>query len=205
MVEKTVISVVVPAYNEEDVIGEFHRRVSAVLNQLPMRSEIVYVNDGSHDETLNLLIDLQSTDERVTVVDLSRNFGKEIALTAGLDYASGEGIIPIDADLQDPPELIPKLIEKWHEGFDVVFARRISRAGESYVKKATAGAFYKLMQLIGGNVSIPDNVGDFRLIDRKALDALKQMREQHRFMKVVFGYRVSTNGARLPSRPKVFR
>lgn len=180
------ISVVVPAYNEKEVLPEFHRRTSAVLDGLDLKSEIIYVNDGSTDETLDLLKSLQATDPRIVIVDLSRNYGKEIALTAGLDHARGDAAIPIDADLQDPPELIPELIAKWHEGYDVINARRTARDGETWLKKATAGAFYRLMQKIGGKVVVPANVGDFRLLDHKALHALKQLREQHRFMKGLF-------------------
>lgn len=181
-----MISVVVPAYNEQEVLAEFHRRTRAVLDGLPVRSEIVYVNDGSRDKTLDILKDLQQSDPEVVVVDLSRNYGKEIALTAGLDHARGDAAVPIDADLQDPPELIVDLIEKWQEGFDVVYARRSSRLGETWLKKATASAFYRFMQRIGGKVTVPANVGDFRLLDRKALDALGQLREHHRFMKGLF-------------------
>ena len=180
------ISIVVPAYNEEEGLKEFHRRTAAVLDNLSMYGEFVYVNDGSDDRTLEVMKSLQATDLRVVIVDLSRNYGKEVALTAGLDHARGDAIVPIDADLQDPPELIPDLLDKWYEGYDVVSARRISREGESWFKKATAGAFYRLMQRVGGKVTVPANVGDFRLLDRKALDALKQLREQHRFMKGLF-------------------
>jgi polyisoprenyl-phosphate glycosyltransferase len=183
---KQTISIVVPAYNEDEGLAEFHRRVTVVLNNLSMDGEIVYVNDGSHDQTLEVLKKLQAMDSRVVIVDLSRNYGKEIALTAGLDHASGDAIVPIDADLQDPPELIPNLVAKWREGYDVVYARRISRASESWIKKATASTFYRLMQRLGGKVIVPANVGDFRLLDRKALNALKQIREQHRFMKGLF-------------------
>jgi glycosyltransferase involved in cell wall biosynthesis len=151
-----------------------------------MHGEVVYVNDGSRDRTLEILKGLQATDLRVVIVDLSRNYGKEIALTAGLDHARGDAIVVVDADLQDPPELIPDLVAKWREGYDVVYARRIAREGETWFKKATASAFYRLMHRVGGRVVVPTNVGDFRLLDRKALDALKELREQHRFMKGLF-------------------
>ncbi len=183
---KKTISIVVPAYNEEEGLREFHRRTSAVLDGMPMTGEIVYVNDGSTDSTWEVMKDIHTEDSRTVIVDLSRNYGKEVALTAGLDYAQGDLVVPIDADLQDPPELIPDLVNKWREGYNVVYARRISRDGETWVKKITARAFYRLMQGIGGKVNIPSNVGDFRLIDRKALNALKQLREQHRFMKGLF-------------------
>jgi len=181
----TLISVVVPAYNEQEVLGEFHRRLVAVLDKLPIRREIVYVNDGSTDTTLAVMNALREADSSVCVVDLSRNFGKEIALTAGLDLATGMAAIVIDADLQDPPELIPELIKHWENGCDVVYAKRMERLGESAFKRATAYAFYRVMQGMG-RVKIPEDTGDFRLLSRRALDALKTLREQHRFMKGLF-------------------
>jgi polyisoprenyl-phosphate glycosyltransferase len=181
-----LISIIVPAYNEKEVLPEFHRRVTKVIDALPLNAEIVYVNDGSTDDTLEILKSFQKVDPRVVIVDLSRNYGKEIALTAGLDHANGDVAVPIDADLQDPPELIQTLLEKWQEGYNVVYAIRISRVGETWLKKFTAHMFYRLMQRIGGRVTIPANSGDFRLIDRKALDALKLLREHHRFMKGLF-------------------
>ncbi|TXT32641.1 MAG: family 2 glycosyl transferase [Rhodocyclaceae bacterium] len=181
------ISVVVPAYNEEEVLPELHRRLQAVLSQLTTNYEIVYVNDGSRDRTLEIMRELKEADSHVGYVNLSRNFGKEIAMTAGLDLARGDAVVVIDADLQDPPELIPKLLEGWNAGFDVVYARRVSRAGETWLKKATARAFYRIIQRIGP-VSIPEDVGDFRLMSRRAVDALKQIRERHRFMKGLFAW-----------------
>ena len=130
-----LLSIVVPAYNEQEVLPEFHRRTAAVLDGLPMEAEVVYVNDGSKDRTLQVLRELRAQDARVGIVDLSRNFGKEIALTAGLDAARGDAVIVIDADLQDPPELIPELLHKWSEGYDVVYAQRESRAGESMARR----------------------------------------------------------------------
>ena len=182
-----LLSIVVPAYNEEEVLPEFHRRTAAVLDELPMEAEVVYVNDGSKDSTLQVLRELHAQDVRVGIVDLSRNFGKEIALTAGLDAARGDAVVVIDADLQDPPELIPELLRKWSEGFDVVYAQRESRAGESMAKKATSYAFYRLIQRMS-RVRIPADTGDFRLLSRRAIDALKQLREQHRFMKGLFAW-----------------
>ena len=184
--EDKLISIVVPVYNEVEVLPEFQHRVAKVIDALPLNGEIVYVNDGSNDDTLKILKRLQENDPRLVIIDLSRNYGKEIALTAGLDYACGDAAVPIDADLQDPPELINKFIEKWLEGYNVVYARRISRMGETWIKSFTALIFYSLIQRLGGKVNIPANVGDFRLLDRKALDALKQIREQHRFMKGLF-------------------
>ncbi|MDX8353324.1 glycosyltransferase family 2 protein [Cognatiyoonia sp. IB215182] len=180
------ISVVAPAYNEEASVNAFYERVVAVFDEHDIRGEIIFVNDGSTDGTLDALVALHAQDSRVVIVDLSRNFGKEIALTAGLDHVRGQAAVPIDVDLQDPPELIPKLMAAWREGYIVVNARRRSRQGETYLKKATASAFYKLMQKFDRHAAIPENVGDYRLIDRKALDAVTSMRERHRFMKGIF-------------------
>lgn len=178
---------VVPAYNEVEVLPEFHRRLSQVLDGLSLASEIVYVNDGSRDATASILRALQKDDLRVAIVDLSRNFGKEIAMTAGIDHASGDAVVIIDADLQDPPELIPELVKHWREGYDDVYAKRSSRDGESFIKRATAHLFYRLLRTLS-NVDIPPDTGDFRLLSRRAVDALKQLREQHRFMKGLFNW-----------------
>ena len=182
---RELISVVVPAYNEEAVLHDFHGRCAAVLEETGLRWEIVYVNDGSTDQTLATMVGLGESCPEVSIVDLSRNFGKEIALTAGLEYARGDIVVVIDADLQDPPELIPELIGRWRDGFDNVYAKRISRSGESAVKRLTAGIFYRV---IGGmsRVGIPENTGDFRLLSRRAVDSLLKLREQHRFMKGLF-------------------
>ena len=145
-VARPQLSVVVPAYNEEDVIQVFHQRLAGVLDALAMSAEVIYVNDGSSDETLEALRRLQRSDPRIGVLDLSRNFGKEIAMTAGLDHSTGDAVVIIDADLQDPPELIPRLIERWREGFDVVYAQRGDREGETRLKKVTAYGFYRLIQ-----------------------------------------------------------
>lgn len=180
-----LLSIIVPVFNEEEVLPEFHRRLTNMLTTLPVKSEVVYINDGSKDNTLDIMQDLRDKDSNVAVVDLSRNFGKEVALSAGLDYASGDAVIVIDADLQDPPELISEMVTYWQQGYDVVYARRKSREGETFMKRATAKAFYRLMQQ-SGRVSIPQDTGDFRLLSRKAVDALKMFREQHRFMKGLF-------------------
>ena len=184
---KIRLSVVVPAFNEQEVLPEFHRRMAAVLAGIPGRCEVVYINDGSRDTTLQVMLDLRARDARVCIVDLSRNFGKEIALTAGLDYARGEAIVVIDADLQDPPELIPQMIQQWEEGYDVVFAKRTLREGETWFKKATAKIYYRIMQRVS-RVDVPSDTGDFRLLSRRALNALKQLREHHRFMKGLFAW-----------------
>jgi glycosyltransferase involved in cell wall biosynthesis len=183
------LSVVVPCYNEEEVLPEFQRRIAAAMEGVGLPFEIVYVNDGSRDGTLALMLRLAETDPRVAVVNLSRNFGKEIALTAGLDHAAArEAVIVIDADLQDPPEVIPELVAAWRRGFDIAYAQRRLREGESFMKKATAAAFYRLMQRIGGKVDLPPDTGDFRLMSRRSLDALLRLREQHRFMKGLFAW-----------------
>lgn len=185
---KVTISVVVPVYNEADGIAEFNRRLTEVRANLPERSEVVYVNDGSNDRTFAILRLLRERDPTIAIVNLSRNFGKEIALTAGLDHSTGDAVIVIDADLQDPPELIPSLIERWREDqADVVFAQRCSRAGENWLKRVTAFAFYRVMNALGGQ-KVPVDTGDFRLLSRRAVDALKTLREQHRFMKGLFAW-----------------
>jgi len=181
------LSVVVPAYNEQAVLPEFHRRLTAVLDALPVRAEIVYVNDGSSDTTRSLLLALREIDPRVAFIDLSRNFGKEVAMSAGLDHAHGDVVVVIDADLQDPPELIPDMLRAWHEGFDVVLMRRRSRAQESWLKKATAHAFYRAIGRMG-TIDIPENVGDFRLLSRRAVAALRRFPERSRFMKGLFAW-----------------
>lgn len=182
---KALLSIVVPAYNEQEVLREFHRRISDVLATLGMDAEIIYINDGSSDDTLAILHELHAADDRVAIVDLSRNFGKEIALSAGLHKANGDAVVVIDADLQDPPELIPQLINEWHNGYDVVYARRKRREGESFVKKLTARFFYRLMRNIG-HVKLPANTGDYRLLSARAVAAVNSLGEHHRFMKGLF-------------------
>jgi glycosyltransferase involved in cell wall biosynthesis len=182
-----VISVVVPMYNESENVRTFYDRTRAVLEGTGETWEIVCVDDGSRDDTLAQLIALHRADPRVKVIELSRNFGKEIALTAGLDAARGEAVIPIDADLQDPPELIPDMLAKWREGYDVVYATRVERAGETWLKRTTASAFYSLIGRLS-EIPIPPDTGDFRLMSRPAADALAEVREQNRFMKGLFAW-----------------
>ncbi|MBE0574957.1 MAG: glycosyltransferase family 2 protein [Desulfuromonadales bacterium] len=181
------LSIVVPAYNEKDVLPEFHRRLTEVVNELGMETEIIYINDGSLDNTLEVMGLLRESDPRVAILDLSRNFGKEIAMSAGLDVTSGDAVVIIDADLQDPPELIPDFIQYWDEGYDSVYAKRLARNGESFLKKGTAFLFYRVIDRLTG-ITIPKDSGDFRLLSRRAVDALKQIREQHRFMKGLFAW-----------------
>jgi len=181
------LSVVVPAYNEHEVLDQFHQRLGAVLDRLPAGTEIVYVNDGSNDATIEVMRRLRDVDPRVAIVDLSRNYGKEVALTAGLDFARGDAVVVIDADLQDPPELIPDLVAHWQEGYDVVYGKRAAREGETWVKKLTAHYFYRFIRSVS-KVQIPEDAGDFRLLSRRAVESLKQLREQHRFMKGLFAW-----------------
>lgn len=186
---RPAISVVVPAYNEQEVLPAFQARIIPVMEAIGLPFEVVYVNDGSRDQTLQMMLAMQAADPRVAVVNLSRNFGKEIALTAGLDHAAAtDAVVVIDADLQDPPEVIPDLVAAWQQGFDVAYAQRRVREGETWVKKATAAGFYRVMQRIGGKVQLPANTGDFRLMSRRALDALLALREHHRFMKGLFAW-----------------
>jgi glycosyltransferase involved in cell wall biosynthesis len=182
-----VLSVLVPVYNEIDVLPEFHRRMTAVLRACVATYEVVYVNDGSSDGSLQWLQQLCADDPDVALVDLSRNFGKEVAMAAGLDHVRGEAVVVIDADLQDPPELIPRLLEQWRAGFDNVYARRRQRDGETWLKKASASWFYRLIGKLS-RVAIPQDTGDFRLLSRRAVEALRALREQHRFMKGLFAW-----------------
>lgn len=183
-----LLSLVVPLHNEAAVIEVFFREVRAVLAGIPDTDyEIVCVNDGSTDTTLDDLLAVSRTDRRVRIVDLSRNFGKEAALTAGIDQAQGDAVIPFDADLQDPPEVIPLLVQRWLDGFDVVLARRTERATDSWAKRGAAALFYRVHNAISDTL-IPDNAGDFRLMSRQVVDALKQLPENRRFMKGLFAW-----------------
>lgn len=189
------ISIVVPFYNEEAGIDIFHRTLTEHLYGMPAYEfEIVCVDDGSRDRTLEQLKELVVKDPRFVVLELSRNFGKEIAMTAGLDAATGDAAIPMDADLQDPPELIAQLIAEWEKGYEVVLAKRADRSSDTYLKRQTAALFYKVHNKFSA-VKLPENVGDFRLMDRVVLDALRQLPEQQRFMKGLFawvGFRTTT-------------
>ena len=182
-----VFSVVVPVFNEAECLRAFHARLSRVMHALGEPWEVVYVNDGSRDGSLRVLEALRADDPACAVVNLSRNFGKEIAMTAGLDHARGEAVVIIDADLQDPPEVIPELVAAWRSGWDMAYAQRRVREGESWLKRATADAFYRLMTRVGG-VRLPRNTGDFRLMSRRVVEALRQLPEHHRFMKGLFAW-----------------
>lgn len=182
-----VLSVVVPMYNEEMALSRFFETVEPVLASIGLSYEIVCVNDGSRDATLVGLARRASMDDRIKVIDFSRNFGKEAALSAGLDAARGAAIIPIDADLQEPPDLMPKMVELWKEGYDVVLAKRADRASDTRFKRFSAKLFYKLIRGLS-DVDIPENVGDFRLMDRQVNDALRRLPERTRFMKGLFAW-----------------
>jgi glycosyltransferase involved in cell wall biosynthesis len=187
-----LISIVAPAYNEESGLAQFARRVDAVMRGSGLAYEIVFVNDGSTDQTLAVMQSLRAANPDITIVNLSRNFGKETAMTAGIAHAIGDAIAIIDTDLQDPPELIPDMIAEWRAGYDVVYAQRTERAGETWMKKTTARLFYWIVRHMGGPVSIPRDTGDFRLMSRRAAQALLQIPERHRFMKGLYawiGYR----------------
>lgn len=178
-----LLSIVVPCYNEDAVLWELHRRLVAVLEQIHDTSfEIVYTDDGSHDQTPDVLRQLQASDSRVRVVSLSRNFGHQIAVTAGLEHAGGDAVVIIDADLQDPPEVVPEMIARWRDGYHVVYGLRRKRAGETTFKRWTAKAFYRLINKLS-EIEIPLDVGDFRLLDRKVVDALLAMPERDRFLR----------------------
>lgn len=174
-------------HNEEEALTSFFDRLLPVLNQFGEDFEIVCVNDGSTDNTLNKLLALRRDDSHIRVVDLSRNFGKEAALTCGIDYARGQAVIPIDADLQDPPELIIEMVKLWRQGFDVVLAQRTDRLNDGFFKRKTAEWFYRLHNSIS-EPKMAVNVGDFRLMDRKVVEALKKLPERQRFMKGLFAW-----------------
>ena len=176
------LSVVVPMYNEEEVVETTYERLSGVLAGMGETYEIVFVNDGSRDRTAEIVRRICQSDSHAKLVDFSRNFGHQIAVTAGMDYASGRTVVLIDADLQDPPEVIPEMVRLWREGYDVVYGRRIVRKGETWFKKTTAKLFYRLLRSMTA-VNIPVDTGDFRLMDCKVTDTLCRMREQRRFIR----------------------
>jgi dolichol-phosphate mannosyltransferase len=181
-VTTTKYSIVVPVFNEAETLPELYRRMCAVMGGLDGTCELILVNDGSHDATPQLLRALQTADARVRVLEFSRNFGHQMAITAGLDYAGGSAVVVIDADLQDPPEAIPQLVAEWQRGAQVVFAVRAKRLGESWLKRSTAAAFYRIINRLT-ELHIPLDSGDFRLLDRQVVLALREVREHHRFMR----------------------
>lgn len=189
-----MISIICPFYNEEAAVAPFFARILPILHATSTAFEIICVDDGSHDGTLRALCQAQQTCDAIRIVELSRNFGKESALTAGLQIARGQAAIPIDADLQDPPELIPELIATWQQGYDIVLAKRTDRQSDTWLKRQSAAFFYRLHNRIA-EVPIPENVGDFRLLDRVAINAVLTLPERRRFMKGIFawiGFRTAT-------------
>lgn len=188
MTTKKKISILIPAYNEEEALQHLYERLGKLAETVNNYTfEFLFVNDGSRDKTLTIIKSFAKKDQRVTYVNLSRNFGKEIAMIAGLDHVAGDATVIIDADLQDPPELIPKMIRYWEDGYDDVYARRNSRAGETWFKKATSELFYRLLKK-STTVPIQQDTGDFRLLDRRCVDALKQFRESQRYTKGMFSW-----------------
>ena len=182
------LSLVCPCYNEEKVIDHFLRKIEEVLGQSGCSYEILFVNDGSTDGTFQKLLEAKERNPHIRILNLSRNFGKEAALTAGLDHARGEAVVPIDVDLQHPPETILEFLKKWREGHDVVVGKRITRTGEHPLKKLSAKLFYDLQGKIADDVKIPADIGDFRLMDRKVVEAIKKLPENQRFMKGIFAW-----------------
>lgn len=182
------ITILVPAYNEEEALPFLYERVSKIMDEMKnYEFELLFVNDGSKDNTLNEIKELRKKDKRISYVDFSRNFGKEIGMIAGLDYATGDCVIIMDADLQDPPELIPQMVELWEQGYDDVYAQRKSRAGETWLKKFTSKMYYRVLQSLT-KVEIQKDTGDFRLLDRRCVNALKKMRETGRNSKSMFSW-----------------
>ncbi|GAB1797272.1 MULTISPECIES: glycosyltransferase family 2 protein [Priestia] len=175
-------SIVVPVYNEEEVIHETYRRLTEVMHSTKEAYELLFVNDGSRDRTAEIIKEYSEQDPAVVLLDFARNFGHQIAITAGMDYARGEAVVVIDADLQDPPELILEMIEKWKQGFDVVYAKRTKRKGETYFKKQTAAMFYRFLRAMT-DIDIPLDTGDFRLLDRKVCNQMNSIQEKNRFVR----------------------
>ncbi|WP_423479036.1 glycosyltransferase family 2 protein [Priestia megaterium] len=175
-------SIVVPVYNEEEVIHETYRRLTEVMRSTKEAYELLFVNDGSKDRTAEIIKEYSEQDPAVVLLDFARNFGHQIAITAGMDYARGEAVVVIDADLQDPPELILEMIEKWKQGFDVVYAKRTKRKGETYFKKQTAAMFYRFLRAMT-DIDIPLDTGDFRLLDRKVCNQMNSIQEKNRFVR----------------------
>ncbi|MEP4486496.1 MAG: glycosyltransferase family 2 protein [Halioglobus sp.] len=182
-----MLSVVVPVHNEAEVLPAFYERTQQVLQGTGEDYEILFVDDGSTDNSVAQLMQLRDLDSRIGLIELSRNFGKEVALSAGLEAAAGDAVIIIDADLQDPPELIPEFLTHWREGYDVVYGRRTERQGETWLKVTTAKWFYRILNALT-DVEIPPDAGDFRLLSRRAVDALKSLPERHRYMKGLYAW-----------------
>ncbi len=186
-VQRPVLSVIVPFFNEQEVLPEFHRRLIAVLDSLPEQCEVIYVDDGSKDNSLLIAQGFESSSSTIRCLSLSRNFGKEPAMSAGLEYSQGEAVIVIDADLQDPPELIPDMLAKWREGYDVVNMQRTTRHGETWFKRFSAACFYKVLNSIA-KLDVPENVGDFCLLSRRVVKHINALPERNRYMKGIFSW-----------------
>ena len=184
---KDLISVVVPMYFEEEVAKECYNRLKSVMDKNDIHYEFIFVNDGSTDRTMDILTEIALSDKQTKIIDFARNFGHQTAVTAGIDYAKGDAIVIIDADLQDPPEMIPLLIEKWKEGYETVYAKRKKRSGESWFKLFTAKYFYRFLNYMS-DIEIPKDTGDFRIIDRKVADVFKNMTERNRFVRGMFSW-----------------
>lgn len=185
---KKLVTILIPAYNEEAVLPLLYDRLLKLMDGLPQYNfELLFVNDGSKDRTLELIQEMRKHDPRVCYVNLSRNYGKETAMIAGFDYVNGDCMINIDADLQDPPELIPEMLKYWEEGYDDVYAKRKSRKGESFLKKFTSWGYYRVLQSMT-NIEIQKDTGDFRLLDRRCVEAIKQMRESQRYTKGLYSW-----------------
>ena len=186
-----IVTILIPAYNEEEVLGSLFDRLDGLANSIKnYKFEFLFVNDGSRDNTLEIIKSQAKKDSRVSYINLSRNFGKEIAMIAGIDHVRGDAMVIIDADLQDPPELIPEMIKHWEEGYDDVYAKRNVREGETWFKIFTAKSFYWIMDRLTRSqlIAIPNNTGDFRLLDRRCIDSLKQMRESERYTKGMYSW-----------------
>ena len=182
------ISIIIPAYNEEESLPILYDRIKKLIDSMNnYEFEVLFINDGSKDKTIRLIKEMRQQDNRICYVDFSRNFGKEIAMIAGLDYATGDCVIFMDADLQDPPELIPELVKYWEEGYDDVYAKRRSRKGETWLKKFTSTMYYRILQKLT-RIEIQKDTGDFRLLDRRCVNALKKLRESQRNTKSMFSW-----------------
>ena len=183
------MTLMVPVYNESAAIPFFYQKVKSVLEPIAGHYEIMFINDGSRDNSVAEIKDLIARDDCVTLVNLSRNFGKEAAMTAGLKYSTADAVVPIDVDLQDPPELILRFINEWLEhGYDMVYGIRVDRSNDTPMKRFTAGAFYRVFNFMTQKVHIPDNVGDYRLMDRRVIDVINTLGERNRFMKGIFAW-----------------
>lgn len=181
------ISVVVPMYNEEEVMRETYKRLTKVMMATGETYELIFVNDGSKDKTRLVALDICKDDKNVKLIDFARNFGHQVAITAGMEHASGDAVVVIDADLQDPPEVIPEMIAKWREGYEIVYGKRKAREGETFFKKFTAKAFYRILNLLT-SVDIPLDTGDFRLIDKKVCKTYCKLYEHNRFVRGIFSW-----------------